>query len=287
MAASALAGAQAPAPAANANQFGNAQTLCTPAVIGNRRIPKESCLRACSRARATCTTPPSSSATSTRSGTPATSRVSASSASTSRQRNTPPASSSIVYVREKPTIREINYKGLNAVSRLGRAGALQEGQGRPHGRKPVRPHPHQARGSRPARDLLGEHGHQFATIKTEVKTIPPAAVALTFNIKEGPTVKVGKIVFDGNQNLSDRDPARGDEEPEAHRHSALDHPREPLPAHLRRQQAGRRRRARAPGLPRPGLLQGASPASRRPTCATPAASTPSRCTPPPASASTS
>ena len=49
------------------------------------------------------------------------------------------------------------------------------------------------------RELLSEHGHQFATIKTEIKTIPPAGVALTFRVKEGPTVKVGKIVFDGNQ----------------------------------------------------------------------------------------
>ncbi len=51
------------------------------------------------------------------------------------------------------------------------------------------------------RDLLAEHGHQFATIKTEVKTIPPAAVGVTFSIKEGPTVKVGKIVFDGNKSV--------------------------------------------------------------------------------------
>jgi len=35
-------------------------------------------------------------------------------------------------------------------------------------------------------DILSEHGHQFATIKTEVKTIPPASVQVNFNIKEGP-----------------------------------------------------------------------------------------------------
>ena len=52
--------------------------------------------------------------------------------------------------------------------------------------------------------MLGEHGHQFATIKTEVKNIPPASVALIFTIKEGPTVKVGKIEFQGNNSLNDR-----------------------------------------------------------------------------------
>jgi outer membrane protein insertion porin family len=51
------------------------------------------------------------------------------------------------------------------------------------------------------KDLLAEHGHQFATIKTEVKTIPPASVQVIFNIKEGPTVKVGNIKFTGNQHV--------------------------------------------------------------------------------------
>jgi outer membrane protein insertion porin family len=55
------------------------------------------------------------------------------------------------------------------------------------------------------KELLGEHGHQFAVIKTEVKTIPPARVALTFNVKEGPTVKVGKIQFTGNTALNHRE----------------------------------------------------------------------------------
>ncbi len=50
--------------------------------------------------------------------------------------------------------------------------------------------------------MLSEHGHQFATIKTEVKTIPPASVQVNFNIKEGPTVKVGQIKFTGNQHIS-------------------------------------------------------------------------------------
>ena len=35
-----------------------------------------------------------------------------------------------------------------------------------------------------------------------VKTIPPASVQVNFNIKEGPTVKVGQIQFTGNQHIS-------------------------------------------------------------------------------------
>lgn len=106
-----------------------------------------------------------------------------------------------VFVREKPTIREINYKGLNAVSQSDvldrfkkeKVGLSVESQYDPTRIK---------RAETVLKDILSEHGHQFATIKTEVKTIPPASVQVDFNIKEGPTVKVGKIQFNGNQHLT-------------------------------------------------------------------------------------
>jgi outer membrane protein insertion porin family len=110
----------------------------------------------------------------------------------------------IVYVRERPTIREIDYKGLNAVSqsdvlerfKKAKVPLSVESQYDPTKIK---------RAEVVLQELLAEHGHQFATIKTEVKTLPPAAVALTFIVKEGPTVKVGKIAFDGNKSLSNRE----------------------------------------------------------------------------------
>jgi outer membrane protein insertion porin family len=109
----------------------------------------------------------------------------------------------IVYVREKPTIREVNYKGLNAVSvsdvldrfKKEKVPLTVESQYDPTVVK---------RAEVVLQEMLGEHGHQFAVIRTEVKTIPPAAVSLTFNVKEGPTVKVGKIAFSGNHNVSSR-----------------------------------------------------------------------------------
>ncbi len=108
-----------------------------------------------------------------------------------------------IYVREKPTIREINYKGLNAVSqsdvlerfKKAKVALSVESQYDPTKIK---------RAEVVLKELLAEHGHQFATIRTEIKTIPPASVALTFNIKEGPTVKVGKIAFQGNNSINDR-----------------------------------------------------------------------------------
>jgi outer membrane protein insertion porin family len=106
-----------------------------------------------------------------------------------------------VFVREKPTIREINYKGLNVVSQSDvldrfkkeKVSLSVESQFDPTKVK---------RAEAVLRELLAEHGHQFATIKTDVKTIPPAQVQINFNIKEGPTVKVGQIRFAGNQHIS-------------------------------------------------------------------------------------
>jgi outer membrane protein insertion porin family len=108
-----------------------------------------------------------------------------------------------IFVREKPTIREINYKGLNSVTQSDvldrfkkeKVGLTVESQ-----YDPTRI----ARAIAVLKALLGEHGHQFPTITPDIKTIPPASVAVTFNIKEGPTVKVGNIRFTGNRNLNSR-----------------------------------------------------------------------------------
>ena len=106
-----------------------------------------------------------------------------------------------IYLKEKPNIREINYKGLNVVSQSDVLDRFKkekvplsvESQYDPTKIK---------RAETVLKELLAEHGHQFATIKTEVKNIPPASVQVNFNIKEGPTVKVGQIKFVGNQHLS-------------------------------------------------------------------------------------
>jgi outer membrane protein insertion porin family len=106
-----------------------------------------------------------------------------------------------IFVREKPNIREINYKGLSTVTvsdvldrfKKEKVGLSVESQYDPAKIK---------RAETVIKELLAEHGHQFATIKTEVKTIPPASVQVNFNIKEGPVVKVGKIKFIGNQHVS-------------------------------------------------------------------------------------
>jgi outer membrane protein insertion porin family len=108
-----------------------------------------------------------------------------------------------VYVKEKPTIREINYTGLSSVStsdvldrfKERKVGLSVESQYDPTRIK---------KAEVAIKELLAEHGHQFATIRSEVRPIPPAAVGITFVVKEGPKVKVGRINFDGNRNVSRR-----------------------------------------------------------------------------------
>jgi len=108
-----------------------------------------------------------------------------------------------VYVREKPTIREIKYNGLNAFTvsdamdrfKKEKVGLTEESQ-----YDPARI----AHAVTVLKEMEAEHGHQFATVRTEVKDIPPASVQLIFNVKEGPTVKVGKITFSGNRHVSSR-----------------------------------------------------------------------------------
>jgi outer membrane protein insertion porin family len=109
----------------------------------------------------------------------------------------------IVQVKEKPTIREITYLGTSSVSqsdildrfKQDKVGLVVESQYDPTRIK---------KAEVSIKNLLSEHGRQFATIRTEVRQIPPAAVGITFVVKEGPKVKVGKIRFDGNKNISSR-----------------------------------------------------------------------------------
>jgi outer membrane protein insertion porin family len=109
----------------------------------------------------------------------------------------------IVQVTEKPTIREILYVGHNSVSnsdildrfKQDKVGLVVESQYDPTRLK---------KAEVSIKNLLSEHGRQFATIRSEVRKIPPASIGITFVIKEGPKVKVGKIKFDGNKNINTR-----------------------------------------------------------------------------------
>jgi outer membrane protein insertion porin family len=109
----------------------------------------------------------------------------------------------IIQVKEKPTIREINYVGLSSVSTSDVLDRFKEAK------VPLTVEnqydPTKVKKAEVAiKGLLAEHGRQFATIRTEIRQIPPAAIGITFVIKEGPKVKVGRIKFEGNKNVRTR-----------------------------------------------------------------------------------
>ena len=103
-----------------------------------------------------------------------------------------------VYVKERPTISEIDYLGLSSVSK---SDVLDRFKERKVGLSPESQYdPTKVKKAEVTiRELLSEHGRQFATVRTEVRPIPPAKVSVTFVVKEGPKVSVGKITFHGQQ----------------------------------------------------------------------------------------
>jgi outer membrane protein insertion porin family len=110
----------------------------------------------------------------------------------------------IFYVKERPIIRRIRYVGNKSVSESDildrfkdrKVGLTVESQFDPT---------KIMRAVVVLKELLAEHGRQFATIKPTYEKIPASnAVVLTFNIDEGPKVKVGKITITGNHAFSQR-----------------------------------------------------------------------------------
>jgi outer membrane protein insertion porin family len=107
------------------------------------------------------------------------------------------------YVTEKKTIRTIEYKGLSSVSQSDVLDRYKKVKlpltvDSPYDATKV------IRAKVVLQQLLAEHGRQFADVKVQVQQIPPASVGVTFNVKEGPKIKVGKIVFQGNKHVKTR-----------------------------------------------------------------------------------
>jgi len=188
------AGAQSAA----AEASGSGQELCQPQVVNWRRVPKESVLARISSHQGD----PYDAATVERDFNALWNTGYYTKVQIERV-DTPACVQLVIYVWEKPTIRSIDYQGLNAVT-------LSDVDERFKKAKVVMTPESQFDDTRVMRavdvlkDLESEHGHQFATVTPVIKSIPPASVGITFRIKEGPTVKVGKIAFDGNYNLSNR-----------------------------------------------------------------------------------
>ena len=55
------------------------------------------------------------------------------------------------------------------------------------------------------KELLGERGHQFATVTPELHQIPPSSMEVAFVVDEGPKVNVGTITIVGNKAFTRRE----------------------------------------------------------------------------------
>jgi outer membrane protein insertion porin family len=116
----------------------------------------------------------------------------------------PDAKIIIFDVKERPVIRRIRYDGIHSISESDildrfkerKVGLSVESQFDPTKIK---------KAEVVLRELLGEHGRQFAKVTPQYERIASSnAVILVFKIVEGPKVKVGRIKFTGNHAFSDR-----------------------------------------------------------------------------------
>ncbi|MFZ0037127.1 MAG: outer membrane protein assembly factor BamA [Candidatus Acidiferrales bacterium] len=118
--------------------------------------------------------------------------------------NDPNAKIIVFYVQERPIIRRIEYKGNKSISESDildafkdkKVGLTVESQFDPTKIK---------KAETVIKQLLAEHGRQFAVVRPTFERIAATnAVKLVFNIDEGPKVKVGKIIIEGNKSFSAR-----------------------------------------------------------------------------------
>jgi outer membrane protein insertion porin family len=107
-------------------------------------------------------------------------------------------------VKERPQIRRVRYDGIHSVTESDildrfkerKVGSLVESAFDPTKVK---------KAEVVLKELLGEHGRQFAKVTPEYERIASSnAVILVFKVDEGPKVKVGQIKFTGNHAFSDR-----------------------------------------------------------------------------------
>jgi len=110
----------------------------------------------------------------------------------------------IFELKERPIIRRIRYDGIHSVSEsdiLDRFKERKVGLTVESQLDPTKI----MKADTVLKELLGEHGRQFATVTPQIERIASSnAVILVFKVEEGAKVKVGRIHFTGNHAFSDR-----------------------------------------------------------------------------------
>jgi len=106
-------------------------------------------------------------------------------------------------VTERRVIRSINYEGIHSVTvseildrfKERKVGLSVESQYDPNKIQ---------RATIVLKEFLAERGRQYATVEPQIEQLPPSSLKVTFNVNEGPKVKVGEIQISGNQAYSQR-----------------------------------------------------------------------------------
>jgi outer membrane protein insertion porin family len=104
---------------------------------------------------------------------------------------------------ERRVIRSIDYQGIHSVTvseildrfKERRVGLTVESQYDPNKVQ---------RAAVALKEFLAERGRQYATVDPVIEQIPPSSLKVTFNVNEGPKVKVGQIKIEGNKAFTER-----------------------------------------------------------------------------------
>jgi len=104
---------------------------------------------------------------------------------------------------ERRVIRSIDYQGIHSVTvseildrfKERRVGLTVESQYDPNKVQ---------RAAVALKEFLAERGRQYATVDPVIEQIPPSSLKVTFNVNEGPKVKVGQIKIEGNKAFTQR-----------------------------------------------------------------------------------
>jgi outer membrane protein insertion porin family len=106
-------------------------------------------------------------------------------------------------VTERRVIRSINYEGIHSVTvseildrfKERKVGLSVESQYDPNKIQ---------RAATVLKEYLAERGRQYATVEPQIEQLPPSSLKVTFNVNEGPKVKVGAIKISGNEAYNQR-----------------------------------------------------------------------------------
>src|ERR1019366_1728978 len=106
-------------------------------------------------------------------------------------------------VTERRVIRSINYEGIHSVTvseildrfKERKVGLSVESQYDPNKIQ---------RAAIVLKEYLAERGRQYATVEPQIEQLPPSSLKVTFNVNEGPKVKVGAIKISGNEAYNQR-----------------------------------------------------------------------------------